>query len=89
MLTYNYNFTSRHLVFHMPNWLSDVPSIECHDARRSIEERADLRDVTVKTEVTGASLSAPDFSAQPNRERKVAHILDRALQISFNKPQRR
>jgi hypothetical protein len=34
----------------------------------ALKERADLRDVTVKTEVTGASLSAPDFSAQPNRD---------------------
>jgi hypothetical protein len=41
----------------------------------ALKERADLRDVTVKTEVTGASLSAPDFSAQPIATRNAPNFI--------------
>jgi hypothetical protein len=37
----------------------------------AFEERADLRHVTRKREMTGASLSKRDFSAQPNRDRET------------------
>jgi hypothetical protein len=39
--------------------------------KEAIEERADLRLVTRKREMTGASLSKRDFSAQPNRDRET------------------
>jgi hypothetical protein len=39
--------------------------------QEAFEERADQRHVTMKREMTGASLSKRDISARPNRDRET------------------